>query len=190
MRRALGPLVLAVFVVGCSHRTAPSQEPSVVVTPRPAPPPPSVAPLAATYDNWLEAVEARDPTRIAAMLRLPLTVYYDDSWTGKRPASCAWVRELRTLTTPGERDRLADCIAQTVTHLREQATTIPTGTVDKPALERVEDAAVRELMTRLADDHRFIEGHAASSGVFDFALAIERGQIQADTIVLATINGC
>lgn len=189
MRLDLGLLALVPLVVSCT-RTPPAHE-AVVATPVPAvAPPPSVAPLAATYDNWLDAVEARDRTRIAAMLRLPLTVYYDDAWTGKRPASCAWVRELRTITTTADRDKLVDCIARTVTHLREQATTIPIGTVDKPALELVQDAAVKELVEQLADDHRFIEGHAAQSGVFDFALAIERGQIQADTIVLSTINGC
>src|SRR5687768_11751767 len=103
-----------IFLVGCALAACGSQPAPSSATRTPAPPvasaPETPAVPEASRDvsaAWMTAIAAGDARAIEGMLDLPFTLYYDDAWTGKRPAECDPVRVVREVKSAAERKLVA-----------------------------------------------------------------------------------
>jgi hypothetical protein len=139
---------------------------------------------------WMKAIEARDVRAIEAKLALPFDIYYDDNWTGKRPAECDPVRVVRRIETAAERTRVATCIARTVRVSGVAQASEPIGIWTFARLEPHLPTPMRGVMKTLSSDHVFVRLPSIASGDYDIAIAVpKQGEPEARAVVLTTING-
>ena len=168
---------------------------------RPIPPPdPELPQLADLHGAWIDRVATRDPARIAELLIVPFTVYYDDGYSGRTKPECdRWRRAVMLVTTVAERDELATCIAGTVHHHKPVATSMfalggnpthPIGIVPLDPLRNLVDEPVRDELSALAGDHAFVHGDTLSSSDYDFTLAVSRSRARITFLALTSHPGC
>lgn len=165
--RSLLPLAL---VAGCGSRP-----------PAPQPPPADI------HAAWLDAVEARSPERIAALIQVPARVLFDDVGNGR--ADCApWRGGVHEVVTLQQRGLLASCIAATVTHSRLVDSMQATGEVAFSIVAAVVEPRVLAMFEPLARDHRFVRGQSMGAGEYDFVLAVANGTGAVDAIALTVLH--
>lgn len=181
-------VVVGGLLAACGGKSGPHSappEPSNVARSTPGNATPAEGPRDVSA-AWRAAVTSKDVTAIENMLAVPFTLYFDDNWTGKRPAECGSVRVVRTIKTAGERRQIATCIAATVIVSTPSEAGIWEASKLIPELPVPVQATVRALSA----DHVFVRGPMVVAGDFDFTLAIPRhGEPRADLLVLWTING-
>lgn len=185
--------IVGLTLAACSSQPPPAipartaTTPPVATATAPAISPPPSRDVSAA---WLAALEAKDATAIEGMLALPFTLYYDDNWTGKRPAECDPVRVVREVRSASERKQVVACITATVRVSPVAHASDPIGIWDPAKLIPALPAVVRSKIEALSADHVFVRGPSIASGDFDFTVAVPRtGDTKAHLVVLWTING-
>ena len=167
---------------------APTKPP---VPPAPVPIDAPTVPVADLWQSWIDAVATREPSRIEALLDVPLRVYYDDGVSGRPNPECLrWDRKYETATTAADRKQLSACIAATVVHDTGGDPIYPTGIVTHQELENVLTVPIQGTLSDLARDHVFVYGHAVLNGDFDFTLAVPQRGGRVDFVLLTAQPGC
>lgn len=139
---------------------------------------------------WIAAVGARDARAIEAMLALPFTLYYDDAWTGRRPADCDPVRVVRSITTEAERRKVAACIAATVQVSAVAPYDQPVGIWEPSTLIPYLPEDVHGTLQTVTSEHVFVHVPMIGAGDFDSTLVVPgTGAPTARVLVLWTIHG-
>lgn len=152
----------------------------------PATPPPP----ADLYGAWIDAVAARSPARIAALISLPARVMYDDALSNGRSAECQpWFGGVRDVVTPEQRTGLATCIANSVSHSRFVDPIHRTGVMSVAELAGLVEPPIHALFAPLGSDHRVVHGHSIGASEYDFTLAISPSTGLADLVALTVLRG-
>lgn len=152
----------------------------------PATPPPP----ANLHGAWIDAVAARSPARIAALISLPARVLYDDALSSGRSPDCQpWFGGVREVVTAEQRASLATCIATTVTHSRFVDPIHRTGTMTVADLAGLVEPPIAAVFASLGADHRVVHGHSIGASEYDFTLSISPSTGLADLVALTVLRG-
>lgn len=152
----------------------------------PATPPPP----ADLHGAWIDAVAARSPARIAALISLPARVIYDDALSSGRSPECQpWSGGAREVTSADERMQLATCIAKTVSHSRFVDPIHRTGVMSAAEVVPLLDPKIQAAFATLAAGRQVAHGHSIGASEYDFTLAISPATGLADLVALTVLRG-